>query len=69
MKEDEFDTVIYAIGRGCISDQLNIAAAGIKAESNGKFIVNENDETNVPHIHAVGDCVYGRMELTPVAID
>ncbi len=52
-----------------MSNLLNIEAAGLKAEANGKFIINENDETNVPHIYAVGDAVYGRPELTPVAID
>ena len=38
---DEYDTVLFAIGRYALTAGLNLAAAGLKAESNGKFIVNE----------------------------
>lgn len=69
IKEDIFDTVLYAIGRTACTERLNLEAAGVKAEANGKFKVNEKDETNVPHIYAIGDVVYGRPELTPVAIE
>lgn len=34
---------------------------------NGK-IVAETEQTNVPHIFALGDVLEGRPELTPVAI-
>jgi thioredoxin reductase (NADPH) len=47
---------------------LNLEAAGVKAEKNGKFIVNDEEQTNVPHIYALGDVLYGQLELTPVAI-
>ncbi len=26
------------------------------------------EQTNVPHVYAIGDCVSGKLELTPVAI-
>jgi pyruvate/2-oxoglutarate dehydrogenase complex dihydrolipoamide dehydrogenase (E3) component len=37
---DEYDTVLFAIGRYALTGGLNLAAAGLKAESNGKFVVN-----------------------------
>jgi pyruvate/2-oxoglutarate dehydrogenase complex dihydrolipoamide dehydrogenase (E3) component len=38
------------------------------AEKNGKFKTNDVEQTNVPHIYAIGDVLYGNLELTPVAI-
>ena len=51
-----------------MTDGLNLKAAGLKCESNGKFNVNEYEQTNVPHIYAIGDVQNGRLELTPTAI-
>jgi len=68
LKKDEYDTVLFAVGRYAITERLNLAAAGVKAEKNGKFIVDENDCTNVPHIFAIGDVQQGKLELTPSAI-
>ncbi|KAG2459916.1 TRXR1 reductase, partial [Polypterus senegalus] len=34
----------------------------------GKVPVNEKEQTNVPHIYAIGDILEGKLELTPVAI-
>lgn len=35
---------------------------------NGKVPVNDEEQTNVPHIYAIGDILEGKLELTPVAI-
>lgn len=35
---------------------------------NGKIPVNDGEQTNVPHIYAIGDILEGKWELTPVAI-
>jgi pyruvate/2-oxoglutarate dehydrogenase complex dihydrolipoamide dehydrogenase (E3) component len=67
-KSDEYDTVLFAIGRYAVTEPLNLEAAGVKAEKNGKFIVNDEEQTNVPNIYAIGDVLYGQLELTPVAI-
>jgi len=67
-KTDTFDTVLFAMGRYAVTAGLNLANAGVVAESNGKFRVNEQEQTNVPNIYALGDVLYGRLELTPVAI-
>lgn len=41
---------------------------GIKTDTNGKIIANDDDTTDAPNIFAIGDCVKGRLELTPTAI-
>lgn len=56
------------MGRYAVTAGLNLANAGVVAESNGKFRVNKQEQTNVPNIYALGDVLYGRLELTPVAI-
>jgi|Transcript_23224 thioredoxin reductase (NADPH) len=67
-KSDTYDTVLFAIGRYAVTEGLNCANAGVQAESNGKFKCNEQDQTNVENIFAIGDVLHGRLELTPVAI-
>eukprot|EP00922_Rhytidocystis_sp_ex-Travisia-forbesii_P021589 GHVS01031614.1.p1 GENE.GHVS01031614.1~~GHVS01031614.1.p1 ORF type:complete len:287 (+),score=67.15 GHVS01031614.1:861-1721(+) len=64
---DSFDTVIYATGRYADTAGLELAAAGVKVEENGKLKCVD-EQTNIPSVFAVGDCLYGRPELTPVAI-
>lgn len=34
----------------------------------GKIPVNDEEQTNIPHIYAIGDILEGKWELTPVAI-
>ncbi|XP_013097896.1 thioredoxin reductase 1, mitochondrial isoform X1 [Stomoxys calcitrans] len=64
---DVYDTVLWAIGRKGLVDDLNLDAAGIQVKAD-KIAVNEAEQTNVPHIYAIGDIIHGRPELTPVAI-
>jgi len=40
----------------------------VTCEKNGKFKCNDQEQTNVPNIYALGDVLYGQLELTPVAI-
>jgi len=58
-KVEEYDTVLFAIGRYALTAGLNLAAAGVVAEKNGKFKVSDTEQTNVPHIYAIGDVLYG----------
>lgn len=60
--------MLFAIGRYALTKPLNLENAGVIAEPNGKFKANEYEQTNVPHIYAIGDVLYGKLELTPVAI-
>eukprot|EP00434_Breviolum_minutum_P042768 symbB.v1.2.038080.t2/scaffold5812.1/size23411/1 len=57
-----------AVGRTGCAGQLNLEAAGLSYNASGKVDVNDNDQTSVPHIFAVGDVIEGKPELTPVAI-
>lgn len=68
MYEDTFDTVIYAIGRTASTAGLNLESVGVKVNANGKVLCSEDDRTTAPDVFAVGDCVEGRLELTPTAI-
>lgn len=62
-----FDTVFTATGRVADTARLGLDAAGVRAQADGKLAC-VHEQTNVPHIYAVGDVVAGRPELTPVAI-
>lgn len=64
---EEFDSVIWAIGREPCTAELNLAATGLATDAQGFLPTNEYQETAVPGIYAIGD-VTGRAALTPVAI-
>ncbi|HAA54900.1 MAG TPA: glutathione-disulfide reductase [Myxococcales bacterium] len=67
LKIKKLDAVIWAVGRDPNSDSLGLEHAGVQIDEQGYIIVDEQENTNVPSIHAVGD-VTGRIQLTPVAI-
>lgn len=56
---EEFDTVLFAIGREADTKALNLVAAGLHVEANGKFNTI-HERTNVPHIYAIGDVLLVR---------
>ena len=51
------DTVMYSAGRQGVSDNLNLAAAGLTADDRGRIKVDEFFRTAAPHIYAVGDII------------
>jgi len=51
------DTVLYSAGRQGASDTVNVLAAGIQPADRGRLEVNENFQTSVDHIYAVGDII------------
>lgn len=62
---DVYDTVLFAIGRKALTDDLQLEAAGVAlAPSSHKIAVDDEDRTNVENIFAVGDVIYGKPELT-----
>lgn len=63
----ECDTVLSAIGRTPEIGKLCLGQAGILFEESGRIPVNDQYQTNVPHIYAVGD-VTNKVNLTPVAL-
>ncbi|XP_044261569.1 thioredoxin reductase 2, mitochondrial isoform X1 [Tribolium madens] len=66
--EDVFDTVLFAIGRRALTRELHLDKAGVKVAGDGEKIDAMNEQSNIPHIFAVGDVLYKKPELTPVAI-
>eukprot|EP01116_Phalansterium_solitarium_P003994 TRINITY_DN14864_c0_g1_i1.p1 TRINITY_DN14864_c0_g1~~TRINITY_DN14864_c0_g1_i1.p1 ORF type:complete len:517 (-),score=185.79 TRINITY_DN14864_c0_g1_i1:326-1876(-) len=67
LTKDVFDTVLFATGRYPDVKGLNLEASGVQTLPNGKIPVKD-EQTNVPHIYAIGDVIPTRQELTPVAI-
>ena len=51
------DTLMYSAGRQGATDALNLAAAGLEADTRGRIKVDEYYRTSVPHIYAVGDVI------------
>ncbi len=62
------DALLYAIGRQGAVDDLNLAAAGLEADSRGRIPVSEHYQTKVDHIYAVGDVV-GFPSLASVSME
>ncbi len=60
------DLVMYATGRVPNSKNLGLEASGVVLDEVGAIKVNDDYQTNVPSIYALGD-VTNRVNLTPVA--
>ncbi|MCC5826009.1 Si-specific NAD(P)(+) transhydrogenase [Alkalimonas sp.] len=67
-KKMKADCILFANGRTGNTDSLNLAAVGLKADGRGQLKVNDNYQTEVPHIYAVGD-VIGYPSLASAAYD
>eukprot|EP00595_Chromulina_sp_UTEXLB2642_P002975 CAMPEP_0196767730 /NCGR_PEP_ID=MMETSP1095-20130614/41903_1 /TAXON_ID=96789 ORGANISM="Chromulina nebulosa, Strain UTEXLB2642" /NCGR_SAMPLE_ID=MMETSP1095 /ASSEMBLY_ACC=CAM_ASM_000446 /LENGTH=505 /DNA_ID=CAMNT_0042136327 /DNA_START=44 /DNA_END=1561 /DNA_ORIENTATION=+ len=65
---DSYDTVFFATGRYPDLAGLNLISAGVITDPVTGKIPVINEQTNVPHIFAVGDVCEGKQELTPVAV-
>lgn len=52
-----YDKILVAVGRTPNGKLLNAEAAGIKVNEQGFIEVNQQMQTNVPHIFAIGDIV------------
>jgi NAD(P) transhydrogenase len=62
------DALLYAVGRQGNVEDLNLAAAGLDADSRGRIAVNEHYQTKVEHIFAAGDVV-GFPALASVSME
>ena len=67
-KKISCDTLLYAVGRQGNVDELNLAAAGIEADSRGRIKVDQDFRTSQPNVFAVGD-VIGFPSLASVAME
>lgn len=57
----ECDRVLVAVGRKPLIDGLGLDEAGVKLDKSGRITVNENFETSVTGIYAIGDLIPGPM--------
>jgi NAD(P) transhydrogenase len=62
------DALLYAVGRQGNVDELNLAAAGIEADSRGRIKVDADFRTQQPNIFAAGD-VIGFPSLASVSME
>lgn len=62
------DVLLYAVGRQGAVEDLNLAAAGLEADSRGRIAVDENFRTKVERIYAAGDII-GFPSLASVAME
>ncbi|KAK3267791.1 hypothetical protein CYMTET_23673 [Cymbomonas tetramitiformis] len=62
-KEDtlDADVVLVCIGRRPYTFGLGLENAGVEMADRGKLKVNDQFQTNVPHIYAIGDIIDGPM--------
>jgi NAD(P) transhydrogenase len=56
-KQLKTDILLWANGRTGNSDGMNLEKLGIVSDSRGNLPVNENFQTAVPHVYAVGDVI------------
>lgn len=56
-----------ALGREPNTSGLNLGDAGVKTRLDGQIIINQWQQTSVPHIYAAGDCS-GPQEIVHIAI-
>jgi NAD(P) transhydrogenase len=62
------DAFLWCNGRTGNTDNLNIEAAGLEANSRGQLEVDDHYRTKLPHIYAAGD-VIGWPSLASAALD
>jgi NAD(P) transhydrogenase len=56
-KQITAEKALYSIGRTGATNALNLETAGITADRRGYLSVNDDYQTDVPHIFAVGDVI------------
>ena len=61
------DLLLWAVGRQPNTEGLGLEKVGVKLGKNGAILVDEDNQSSVPSIYAIGD-VTDRVQLTPVAI-
>lgn len=66
--QEDFNTVLIAIGREARTEDLGLGAIGVKLAKTGKVEGRREQSVSQPHFYALGDVLEGCPELTPVAI-
>ena len=63
----EADQIMYATGRKPMTENLGLENVGIEINKKNAIKINDDYQTNIPSIYAIGD-VTDRINLTPVAL-
>ncbi|GGB89906.1 glutathione reductase [Marinobacterium zhoushanense] len=63
----EADQILYATGRKPKTQGLGLEEIGVELNKSGAVVVNDNFQSSVPSVYAIGD-VIDRVQLTPVAL-
>ena len=66
IKDFQAEKVLVCVGRGPLTEALNLDKAGVKTEK-GYICTNDYMETNVEGVYAVGDC-NGKLQLAHAAM-
>lgn len=56
--QDVYDTVLFAIGRRPLTEELKPENAGLKLHPETGKIDATNEQTSVPNVYAVGDVLH-----------
>ncbi|WBP96779.1 Si-specific NAD(P)(+) transhydrogenase [Mycolicibacterium neoaurum] len=67
-KQIPAETVMYSAGRQGQTDELDLPNAGLETDNRGRIFVDDNYQTKVDHIYAVGD-VIGFPALAATSMD
>ena len=59
--ELEGDYCLVSVGRKPFTENLGLDKAGVNADEKGRIVVNENLQTSVKNIYAIGDVIKGAM--------
>lgn len=59
--EKKFDRVVIAVGRKPHTDNLFTIDSGVTLNDSGCINVNDQCQTSIPNVYAIGDCVRGPM--------
>lgn len=62
------EAVMYSAGRQGMTDGLDLEKAGLEADARGRIFVDDNFQTKVDHVYAVGD-VIGFPALAATSMD
>jgi glutathione reductase (NADPH) len=65
--EGPYDALLWAVGRVPNTDELDLAAVGVRTDERGRVQVDAQQKTSVAGILAIGDASTDRA-LTPVAV-
>lgn len=59
-QEIEAEKILLCVGRRPATEELGLDILGIATEKN-KILVDENYQTNIENVYAIGDCIGGIM--------